>query len=186
MKVLAIVGMPGSGKTEALNAIAEKGIPVFNMGNVITKIEPKKRGIEKIDEYKENEIRRDIRKKLGPAAVAVVIAEEVEKTNADIVAIGGLHSFAEMDYFKERFGSDFHLIAIEASKETRFKRLSERGHRKLYKDAFEHREKRYSEDFDIPAIMEQAEYKISNEGSLEDFKKEVKKTLDEVLKGSVV
>ena len=184
MKVIAIVGMPGSGKTEALNAIAEKGIPVFNMGDVITKIEPRKRGIEKTDEYIENEIRKDIRKKFGPAAVAIIIAEKVEKTNAGIAAIGGLHSFPELEYFRQKF-NDFHLIAIEASMETRFKRLSKRKYRKLDKAAFEHREKRYSEDFDIPAIMEQAEYRISNEASLEDLKTYIEIILDRI-KGSVV
>jgi dephospho-CoA kinase len=185
MKVIVIVGMPGSGKTEALKIIAEAGIPVFNMGDVVTKIEPEKRGIKEIDEYVENKIRRDIRKKLGPAAVAVVSTEEVEKMNTEIVAIGGLHSFPELSYFKEKFGDDLHLIAIASPGETRFKRLSRRGYRKLDKEAFEHREKRYSEDFNIPAIMEQAEYKISNEGSLEDFKKAVEKVLADIT-GSVV
>ena len=185
MKVIVIVGMPGSGKTEALNVIAENGIPVFNMGDVITKIEPKKRSIEKIDEYIENEIRRNIRKKFGPAAVAVVIAEEIGKSDAETIAISGLHSFAELEYFRQKF-NDLHLIAIEASREIRFKRLLKRDYRSLDKEAFEHREKRYSEDFDIHEIMEQAEYKIKNEKSLEDLKKDVERLLDEILKGSVV
>jgi dephospho-CoA kinase len=182
MKVIVIVGMPGSGKTEALNMIAEKGIHIFNMGDVVTKIEPRKRGIKKIDEYIENEIRMDIRKKLGKSAVAVVTAEEIEKMNSETVAIGGLHSFAEISYFKKRFGNDFHLIAIEASKETRFMRISRRGYRALDKKAFEHREQSYSKDFDIPAIMKKAEYSINNEGTLEDLKKNMEKTINKILK----
>ena len=96
MKIIAIVGMPGSGKTEALKTIEKLGIPSFNMGDVVTKIEPAKRGIVKIDEYIENEIRMDIRKQFGPAAVAVITSEEVDKMNSDIAAIVGLHSFAEL------------------------------------------------------------------------------------------
>ena len=186
MRVLAIVGMPGAGKTEALNVIAEKGIAVFNMGNVVTRIEPEKRGIKEINEDIENEIRRDIRKKMGPSAVAIVTTEEIEKMDTKTIAIVGLHSFTEVEYFKERFGNDFHLISVESSKEIRFKRVSKREYRALDKEAFENRERRYLEDFEIPGLMEQAEYKIRNEGSLEDFKKDVKKVSDEILKGSVV
>ena len=184
MKVVAIVGMPGSGKSEALKAIEKSGVPVFNMGDVVTRIEPEKRGIKQIDEYKENEIRRDIRKKFGPAAIAVVIAEEIEKMDTDIVAIGGLHSFPELEYFRKKF-NDFHIISIEASKETRFKRLLKREYRALDKEAFEHREKKYSEDFDIAEIMEKAEYKIDNERSLEELQKQIDEILNKI-KGSVV
>ncbi len=184
MKVLAIVGMPGSGKSEALKAIEKRGVPIFNMGDVVTRIEPEKRGIKQIDEYKENEIRRDIRKKLGPAAIAIVIAEEIEKTKAEIIAIAGLHSFAELEHFRKKF-NDLYIIALGVSKETRFKRLLKREYRALDKDAFEHREKRYSEDFDTAEIMEKAEYKIDNEGSLKELQKQVGEILDKI-KGSVV
>jgi dephospho-CoA kinase len=183
MRIIAIVGMPGSGKTETLKLIEKQGIPSFNMGDVVTKIEPRKRGITKINEYIEDEIRMDLRKKFGPAAVAIVTAEEVEKMHAETVAISGLHSFAELNYFKEKLGGDFTLISIEASPELRAKRSAKRNIRPLAKEEFEHREHEYAKNFEIPKIMQKADYKISNEGSIDQFRKDIKTIINEILRG---
>ena len=37
MKIIAFVGMPASGKSEAARIAAKMGIPVVNMGDVIRK-----------------------------------------------------------------------------------------------------------------------------------------------------
>jgi len=181
MRIIAIVGMPGSGKTEALKLIENQGIPSFNMGEVVTKIEPKKRGIKKINEYIEDEIRMGLRKKFGPAAVAAVTTEEVIKISAKTVAIAGLHSFAELNYFKEKFGNAFTLIAIQASPEIRSKRSAKRKIRPLSKEEFAHRERKYAKNFEIQKIMEKADYKISNEGTVEQFRQEVKRVIKEII-----
>ncbi len=175
MKVAIIVGMPGSGKSEVLRIVKEKGIPVFNMGDVVTKIEPKKRGIEKVNEDVENEIRKEIRKKHGKEAIAVITAQEIEKMHADRVVIVGLHNFEELEYFRKRF--EVHLIAIEVSKEKRKERTAKREERPLSSEDFENREKRYKEQFDIPEMMGEAEFRINNEGSVEDLKNEVGRML---------
>lgn len=182
MKILVIVGMPGSGKTEALKLIEKQGIPFFNMGDVVTKIEPKKRGIKKINEYIEDEIRMDLRKRLGPAAIAIVTTDEVEKMNADIVAISGIHSFAELNYFKEKFGGGFTIIAIQASTKLRSKRSAKRKIRPLSKEEFEHREHEYAKNFEIQKIMEKADYKINNEGTVKQFRQDIKRVVKEIIR----
>lgn len=180
MYIIGIVGMPGSGKTEALGVFEQKGIPTFNMGDVVTKIEPAKRGIHEINEFIEDEIRTDLRKKFGPAGIAIRTSEEVENIDSKIVAIGGIHSFPEVNYFKEKFGDDFILIAVKCEKETRFKRLEKRGIRPLTREQFEHREKHDVRD--IPELMKMADYKINNEDTLDDFKKEIENIMKNIEK----
>ncbi len=178
MKIIGIAGLPGSGKTEALEIFKSKGIPVFNMGDVVTKIEAKKRGVKKLNETTEHEIRTDLRKKYGEDAIAIMTSQEIEKTKSNVAAIAGIHSFSEINYFKKRFGSVV-IIAIEASKETRLKRLSKRKIRSLTKEEFEQREAH--DRYDIPEIMKKADYKVSNDGAMKEFKKSLEKAIDVVI-----
>ncbi|MBI2971847.1 MAG: AAA family ATPase [Candidatus Aenigmarchaeota archaeon] len=168
-KIIGIVGMPGSGKTEALHLFKSHGFPVFNMGDVVTRIEPAKRGIRELNEFVEQQIRTDLRRQYGKDAIAMLTSQEVEKIDADVVVVAGIHSFPEIAYFKKKFGSDFVLIALEADGETRFKRLDSRKVRPLTREEFEHRE--INDRYDIPEIVQQADYTVENEGTLREFQK---------------
>jgi dephospho-CoA kinase len=182
MKVVCIVGLPGSGKSEALKTIEKMGIPTFNMGDIVTKIEPARRGIRKVTHDIENEIRQGIRKEHGPAALAVMTAQELEKRGSDFIVIGGLHTFAEMDYFRDRFRGDFHLVAIKASFETRARRSAFRRNRPMSRGDLEKREMRYREQFDVQELVEQAEFTINNEGSREKLSASVRELVERLRK----
>ncbi|MEE9406351.1 MAG: AAA family ATPase [Candidatus Aenigmarchaeota archaeon] len=182
MKVVCLVGMPGSGKNEVLNVFEKHGIPTFNMGDIITKIEPEARGITEINEYVESEIREDIRKKLGPAAVAIRTVEEVRKLGSDTVAIAGIHSFEELEYFKKELGEDFTLVAVECNRDIRRIRLSVRAERAMSADEFEHREKNYSEIFDVAKLIEQADISLDNNGTKEELVAQAEKLISEIKK----
>lgn len=178
MKIIGIVGMPGSGKTEALQVFRSKGFAIFNMGDVVTKLEPAKRGIKHLNEFIEEQIRTDLRKRHGKEAIALLASDEVEKLDAGVVVIAGIHSFPEIEYFKKRFGKDFTLIALEAGREIRFKRLDSRKVRPLTREEFEHRE--INDRYDIPEIMEKADYKIKNEGTLKEFQRALEELIDAI------
>ena len=177
-KIIGIVGMPGSGKTEALQIFKERGFAVFNMGDVVTTIEPAKRGIKELNEFIEQQIRTDLRRKHGKDAIAKLTADEVDKLEAPVVVIAGIHSFDEITYFKKHFG-DFQLIGLEAARETRFKRLDSRKVRPLTREEFEHRE--LNDRYDIPEIVKQADHRVQNEGTLRDFQQRLGKLIDTML-----
>ena len=67
MKIIAFVGMPASGKSEAARIAAEMGIPVINMGDVIRK-EVLRRGLEPNDSNT-GMVATDLRKCEGMDAV---------------------------------------------------------------------------------------------------------------------
>jgi len=166
MKIIAVVGMPGCGKSTVLDHMQSKGIPFFNMGDVVTKIEPERRGIKQISEDVEHKIRTELREKLGPAAIAIRTAEEVKNRfkNAKVVAIGGIHSPAEVNHFKKEFGSDFFIVCIDCSEKTRLGRLKKRSYRALDEKAFWHREE-WEHSVGIDEVMKNADVHISNEGT---------------------
>jgi len=182
MKAVCIVGLPGSGKSEALKVAKGLGIPIFNMGDVITKIEAAKRGIKKLTEDIEHKIRTDIRRKYGPAAVAIITAQEMEKEKADLIVIAGLHTFAELEYFRRKLKGELYLIAIDCSFETRARRIAARKERPETREEFERRERRYLKQFEVHKLMEQADFVISNEGTKEEFRAAVKELLEQLRK----
>lgn len=180
MKIIAVVGMPGCGKSTMLDHMQSKGIPFFNMGDVVTKIEPEKRGIKQISEGIEHKIRTELREKLGPAAIAIRTAEEVKSRfkNEKVIAIGGIHSPAELNHFRKEFGNDFFIVCIDCSEKTRLERLKKRSHRPLDEKAFWHREE-WEHSVGIDEAMRSANVHINNEGSKEAL---IKQT-DAIIKG---
>lgn len=125
-KIIAIVGMPGAGKTEAAEYLATKGIPFVRFGE-ITEEEVKKRGLPLIPEN-ERIVRETIRKEGGMGAYAVKAQPKIDTllVNNDTIVIDGLYSWEEYTYLKEKF-PDLMLINVYAEPKVRYERLSQRS-----------------------------------------------------------
>jgi len=125
LRIIAFVGMPASGKSEASNVAREMGIPVVTMGDVIRK-EVELRGADPSDGGK---IANELREIEGMDAIAkrcmILIEEKMKETPTDIFVIDGVRGIAEVDYFKEHLGDGFVLvsIAIDSPIEERFERI---------------------------------------------------------------
>lgn len=125
LRIIAFVGMPASGKSEASNVAKEMGIPVVTMGDVIRR-EVTLRGADPADGGK---IADELRKTEGMDAIAkrcmVMIREKMEETPSDVFVIDGVRGIAEVDYFKKHLGDGFILvsIAIDSPVEERFDRI---------------------------------------------------------------
>jgi dephospho-CoA kinase len=129
-KIIAIVGMPGAGKTESTEHLASKGIPFVRFGE-ITEDEVRKRSLP-LTTDNERIIREAIRKEDGMGAYAVMAEGKISallKDN-DVIVIDGLYSWEEYTYLKEKF-SGLTLINIYTEPKIRYKRLSQRNIRKV-------------------------------------------------------
>jgi dephospho-CoA kinase len=128
--VIAFVGMPGAGKTEAVIHLQRKGVPFVRFGD-LTDEGLKKENLA-INPANEQAYRERIRKEFGMAAYAIKaepkIREILQKGN--IVAIDGLYSWEEYKYLKERF-PELKVIFIYAEPRVRYERLSTRPIRPL-------------------------------------------------------
>lgn len=129
--IIAIVGLAGSGKTEAAEYFKSKGQPVVAFGQIINEYidEHKQRHIENIHK----KIREDIRKKYGMAAMAILNEKKIQEAlmKNSIVVIDGLYSWEEYLYLKRQFSNvKVYILAIYADKQIRYTRASKRRYRK--------------------------------------------------------
>jgi len=129
-KIIAIVGMPGAGKTESTEYFATKGIPFVRFGE-ITDEGVKKLGLPLTPEN-ERIFREKLRKKMGMAAYAIKARPRIDGLlkNNDMIAIDGLYSWEEYTYLKAKF-PDLILVHVYAEPKVRYERLSRRSVRPL-------------------------------------------------------
>lgn len=129
-KLIAIVGMPGAGKTVAADFFRAKKIPVLRFGDQ-TDISLKELGLER-NEKNERFVRESLRKDLGMAAMAMKIEPrilEAAKTNS-VIVLDGLYSWEEYIYLKDKF-PEIQLLCIYAPPTIRYIRLGNRAIRPL-------------------------------------------------------
>ena len=171
-KILAFVGMPASGKSEASSVLLNHGITVINMGDVIRE-EVVRRGLEATD-ANTGGVGTDLRENEGKDAVAIRCIPKIRDAADDFIAIDGVRSVAEVDCFKQEFGDDFTLISIDSPLEIRFERVIARKRSDDMKDisglkARDDRELGWG----MGEAMEIADVVITNNDTLEDFRKKI-------------
>jgi len=127
-RILAIVGMPGSGKSETAAYIEEKGYARIRFG-IVTEEGLREKGLPLSPEHEES-FREELRKELGMAAYAIrsesKISDLLEKT--DTIVLDGLYSWEEYQYLVRRFPF-LTLVHVYAEPEIRYKRLATRSKR---------------------------------------------------------
>jgi dephospho-CoA kinase len=123
--VIAIVGMPGAGKSISCQHLAKKGYPILRFGDQ-TDIGLKELGLP-FNEANERRYRENLRKELGMAAYAIKIEPRLRQAlaQAPIVILDGLYSWEEYLYLKERF-PNLYLLCIYARPSIRYQRLAKR------------------------------------------------------------
>ncbi|MFW5885125.1 MAG: AAA family ATPase [Patescibacteria group bacterium] len=170
-RVVAVVGMAGAGKTEAINFLQENYyIPKVYFGEV-TFEELERRGLP-LNYENERKVREDLRKKHGMGAYAELSLPKVEKflEETSIVLVESLYSWDEYKIMKKKFGANFIVIAVNASPETRFKRLQKRDHRPVRdKEEFIKRDWSEIEGTQKGGPIAIADYTIINEGDKNEF-----------------
>lgn len=179
MRVIGTVGLPGSGKGEAANVAAEAGVPVVVMGDVIRE-ECRRRGLDPSEHH--GRIAGRLREEEGEDAIAArtlpKIREAAAESDRDVVLVDGLRSPVELDRFREAFGDDFTLVAVEAPFEVRAERLAERGRDASDLDLESLRERDERElELGLGETLQQADVEIDNTGSLAAFRERVREVL---------
>ena len=178
MKVIAVVGMPGSGKGEFSAIARDMGIPVVVMGDIIRE-EVKTRGLAPTDESM-GIVARALREMHGMAAIAHICIPVINRQQAGVVLVDGVRGDAEVTMLSETF-PDFSLVSIETPLKTRFARLSERGR----SDDLIHISELVARDerecsFGLGKAMELASVRIENTGTRMEFQDKVREYLTEM------
>lgn len=181
VKILALVGMSGSGKSVAVDYLTDQGYPKVYFGGMIYK-EMEKRGIPRSDDGEtEKKFREEIRETEGKDwVVRQVIAE-----TKDLIAAGqkriildGVYSWTEYKALKHEFPTNLTFIAIVVDKKLRYDRVASRPDRPFDATAIRERDRSEIENLEKGGPIAAADYYILNNGTKED----IYTRLDEILK----
>ena len=172
MKIIVTAGMPGSGKEEFLCAANSTGIPFLRMGDIVRETYSQRSAEDKdltVGQFANIERERH--------GFDIWAKRAVERMHGNIFMIDGCRSMDEVRAY-ENLTSDVHIVAIFASPRTRYERLIKRNREDAPKniEEFEARDKREI-SWGLAETIALADTMIINESSLEDFRKEVIRTM---------
>ena len=175
--VLAVVGLPGAGKTEAVNYLMEKtGWPKVYLGDITLDI-LRERNLPFTQEN-EKPVREEIRQKHGMAAYAILNLPKIKALHQQSsTIIESMYSWEEYLTFRQEFGDDFKVLAIYTSPKTRAERLANRPERPLTPSELEARDFAQIENLKQAGPIARADFTIVNEASAEMLQQ----NLDQVL-----
>ncbi|MEK7129917.1 MAG: AAA family ATPase [Patescibacteria group bacterium] len=169
MKLIAIVGMPGAGKTAAADFFRSKHIPVLRFGDETD------RGLaalgKKVTEANERWYREHIRQELGMAAMAIKIEPRIiEAAKAhDVIVLDGLYSWEEYLYLKKKF-PDLTLLCIWSPPDIRYQRLANRAVRPLGRKEAQSRDVAEIEELHKGGPIAIADHLIVNDSDQASFR----------------
>jgi dephospho-CoA kinase len=168
MKVAAIVGMAGSGKSEVAARFEQKGFKRIRFGD-ITDEEVYHRGLS-LNEENERAVREALRRENGMAAYAILNKPKIDTAlETSNVVVDGLYSWEEYLFLKESYGNDLYIIAIYSSPDTRHSRLAAREVRGLTKEESYGRDKVEIENINKGGPIAMADFTIINESTMENL-----------------
>jgi len=182
---IVVAGMPGSGKGVFSQVAAAMGFEVFVMGDVIRE-ELSRRGMPITIENMAY-MARELRKIYGEDIVARRTAEKIIARHSEkgsgcrCVVIDGSRSLSELEYFRKVFSSVL-LVAIHASPETRYRRLSSRGRDGDPKNWGEFVARDMVElSIGVGSLVALADIMIVNDGiDVEEFRRRASEVLDSI------
>jgi dephospho-CoA kinase len=177
MKIAALVGMSGSGKSEVAREFENAGYVRIRFGD-ITDIEVKKRGLP-LNEANERTVREQLRQEHGMSAYARLNLPRVDITlQKSNVVIDGLYSWEEYTLLKEYYGDRLAIIAVWSSPKTRYQRLGTRAVRPLTPAEAAARDKSEIENINKGGPIVMADFTIINEGTLPELKKQTARVIE--------
>lgn len=181
VKILAIVGMSGSGKSVIVDYLTEKGVPKVYFGGMIYK-EMEKRGIPRTEDGEsEKKFREQIREEEGKDwVVRQVITETRDLISAGQkrIVLDGVYSWTEYCTLKHEFPKALTFIAVVVDKNLRYERVAARPGRSFDAAAIRERDRSEIENLEKGGPIAMADYYILNNGTV----KESTDQLDEILK----
>lgn len=175
-KIIALVGMCGSGKSEAAAVIEQAGYVKVHFG-AITIEEIRKRGLE-VDEKNERAVREELRKIHGMAAYAILSLPKIEDAlKTSNVLIDGLYSWSEYKVIKKKFGDRLLVVALFSTAKERKARMKIRKIRPLTEDEVDSRDCSEIENLEKGGPIAIADHTIVNDKTIEDLKEKVRRLL---------
>jgi dephospho-CoA kinase len=175
MKVIGAVGQNGSGKDEVLKYLkARYGVPFYSTGDMVREIAAR----EDVEPTRDNlrSISERYFREQGEGCFVRLLAERLRHDAAQVVGISGVRSLKDVQILREVFGEAFVLINVSVTEPRRryermVKRAEERDSQQY--EQFLIQDNAEEALFHITEAGAQADYTISNDGTLADLHKAI-------------
>jgi dephospho-CoA kinase len=184
VRVIGFTGMPGSGKSEAMEVAKARGHPVVRMGDLVWE-EVERRGLPR-DARHVGEVANAMRESHGKDVWSRRTVERVRQAakGSPLVLIDGIRSQEEVETFRRELGHDFLLVAIHTDPEHRFGRMVRRARPDDSSDpaVLKARDEREM-NWGIARTIALADEMLVNDGTLAGFRAHVGALLDRLAGG---
>ncbi len=181
MKIIGATGQNGTGKDEVLKYIrARYGVPFLATGDVVREIAARE-GIESTRSNLQKISERYFREH-GQGYFVRLVAEKIKEKGWPVAGISGIRSFDDVQILKNIFGKDFILIHVYITNpHVRYERMTKRGEERdpHNYDEFLRNDAAEESIFHIKKAEQNADYLISNDGSLDDLHHTLDKLITE-------
>lgn len=181
IKIVALVGLTGSGKSTAVDYLTSKGYPKVYFGGVIYQA-MEEAGIERTAES-ETIFREEIRQREGKDFVVKRIVTQIN----DLIEAGqrriiadGLYTWTEYKILKRAFPGELTVVAVVAPKHLRHRRLTQRTERPYTLEEANQRDWAEIENLEKGGPIAIADHYIMNDGNLDRFHEQIDTELEHI------
>ena len=178
-KIIAVVGMCGSGTSVASDYLESIGFKKVYFGGVT--MEKLKENNMEVTPENEKYMREKLRSELGMAAYAKILLPRIIEYSKDSdVVLDGLYSWDEYVVLRERLGKKLSMIAIVTNRDLRYDRLSVRDIRPFTKEEALARDVSEIENLAKGGPIAMADYFILNNYDKETYIENLKVILEQI------
>ena len=173
-KIIALVGLAGSGKSSAVEYLTEKGFPKIYFGGIIYKAMDEA-GIEKTWDNQQ-QFREEIRRREGKDFVIKRVIKNIHdliNAGQNKIVLDGLYTWSEYKLLKHEFPGQVVVIAIVTPKYLRYQRMAKRIERPMQPHEVDQRDWSEIENLEKGGPIAIADYFIINDGSLEQLHQKI-------------
>jgi dephospho-CoA kinase len=173
-KIMAFVGLPGAGKSEAVDYLTHKGYPKVYFGGVVLDAMTQ----AGLDHTEENEkpFREALREKEGKDFVVKRIITQLHdliNSGQRRIVADGLYTWTEYKALKHEFPGELTVVAIVAPKRVRHHRLAMRPIRPLTVEEANERDWAEIENLEKGGPIAIADHFIANDKDLDTLHKAI-------------
>ena len=173
-KIIALVGLAGSGKSSAVEYLTEKGFPKVYFGGVIYKAMDEA-GIEKTWDNQQK-FREKIRQREGKDFVIKRVIKNVRdliNAGQNKIVLDGLYTWSEYKILKHEFPGQVVVIAIVTPKHLRYQRMVKRPERPMQPHEVDQRDWSEIENLEKGGPIAIADYFVINDGNLDQLHQKI-------------
>lgn len=177
--IIGVAGTNGSGKGTVVDYLVSKGFTHYSVrAGLIEEI--KKRGLP-VDRGSMRDVANELRKTHEPAYLIALLYAEAVQQGKDAV-IESVRNIGEAEFLQTHGAR---LVAVDAARTLRYERIVKRGSEtdKVDFDTWVQEEEREwhnaaAHDMDVPAVMERADWRLDNSGTLAELHAQVDEALE--------